>query len=325
MDPAVPQPVSSTSPNLDQCARRACGFGSMDDLVTSSLLRTELNSFYQGDHQSAAAVSLLRLLSALDVLLALPSESSGVHAGNMQLLWELLSVEQALTIIHAPSLDVDLMQSFGPDKRLGDMLDGISALRSATGEAQVESLALLESRELGPLQWWLAADVLSSVCVILRKDIYDGVLRLFAKRREQTPLPSFQINSTRVVSRGPSSFDAGSTAEAEARIASTGLSVGLNSSPTMPLVVSDAAVRADRTLRSPWLAPRDFQPEITWRIDDLKQLAEDLFRWPSGQPVPDVLIWEHPEMHGCPVDANGHAAQFQASFVHGLAIGQPFS
>ncbi|VDB84675.1 unnamed protein product [Peniophora sp. CBMAI 1063] len=324
MDSAVSNPVSSATFVMDQRAFRACGSGFMGDLVTPSLLQAELEDFYRGDPQSSAAVSLLRLLSALDSLLALPVGSSGSQASQMQLLWEFVSIEQALSIIHTPSSDVGAIHRFTHDKDPDEMLGYMRTLRSAMGQPKLEPLAVLENGSLGPLQWWLAAgeffrilfskydlaeslaDNILSDRAMRRRDIYDSALRLFGPNI----LPSLQASPTGVVSQSASNFDfvAGSLAETGAY---AGLGVRRNSSPDMQASVGSTAAAASRRLVSPWLAPREFQGEITWRIEDLNQLVEDLLHWPSGQSIPDALIWEHPAMHGCLVDATGHTAQFQ--------------
>ncbi|VDB90231.1 unnamed protein product [Peniophora sp. CBMAI 1063] len=317
------------TPVMGQCAFRACGSGFMGDLVTPSLLQSELEDFYRGDPQSSAAVSLLRLLSGLDTLLALPVGSSGAQPSQIHLLWDFVSVEQALSKVHTPSSDVHAIHTFTPDKEPEEMLGYMRTLRAAMGQPKLEPLAALEHSNLGPLQWWLAAgecflflflitsitespvDNISSDRAMRRQDIYDSVLRLFG----QNILPSLQVNPTHVVSQSPSNPDFVGEPTAETG-AYTGLSVGRNSSPDVQPSVGSVAIAARGRLASPWLAPREFQGEISWRIEDLNQLVEDLLNWSSGQSIPDALIWEHPAMHGCLVDAAGCAAQFQVGYVY---------
>ncbi|VDB89326.1 unnamed protein product [Peniophora sp. CBMAI 1063] len=324
---------------MDECARRACGPGTMGDQVTPLLLQTELEGFYRGDPPPMAGVSLLRLLSALDALLALSVVSSGVRSSQLQLLWKFVSVEQALSTNHSPSSDADIIHMFTPDKDPNEMLEYMRTFRSATRQFKVPPLAALEHSRLGPLQWWFAAGKLltilspiSNVTQLLadsipsdgamhRQDIYDGVLQLFAERRSRTIVPSVQPDPTRVI-QNTWNFDivADSTAETDAYVE---LSVERNSSPGMAPSAGSAAVTARRRFVSPWLPPYEFQGEITWRIEDLNRLVEDLLNWPLGQSVPHALIWEHPAMHGCLVDAAGCAVQFQVGYGYDYIIGHP--
>ncbi|VDB98965.1 unnamed protein product [Peniophora sp. CBMAI 1063] len=321
MASGIPHSVSSTTSimDMDQFARKACGPGDMHDLVTPPLLQTELEGFYQGDPQSSAAASLLRFLSALDTLLALPVESLGVSTSQIRILWKLFFVEQALFIAQTPSPDVDLIQKFTPDKHPSEMLDDASMLRVATGQSKLGPLAALEHRKLGPLQWWLAAGIITNGRAMQRQDIYNSVLQLFAEQQDRTLLPSSQTEPTQAAGQHTSNFDffadSPTPTGTEANTFGAG-SVGQNSAPATPPMVGNAAVTAHRGIASPWLAPREFRGEISWRIGDMNQLVDDLLHWPSGQSVPDALIWEHPAMHGCLVDVNGRAPQFQAGYVH---------
>ncbi|VDB91402.1 unnamed protein product [Peniophora sp. CBMAI 1063] len=53
---------------------------------------------------------------------------------------------------------------------------------------------------------------------------------------------------------------------------------------------------------SPWLPPPGFTADVKWQCEDYNALYERLVNWSADEPIPDALLWEHPSMHGCPVD-----------------------
>ncbi|KZV61148.1 hypothetical protein PENSPDRAFT_671197 [Peniophora sp. CONT] len=86
--------------------------------------------------------------------------------------------------------------------------------------------------------------------------------------------------------------------------------------PPPPPPAEGAAAVARKAQPSPWLAPTGFSADLKWNIGDgnYNHLATELCHYPSGKPVPDALIWEHPAMHGLPVNGEtGEPLQFTQS------------
>ncbi|VDB91398.1 unnamed protein product [Peniophora sp. CBMAI 1063] len=304
--PALPI-VLSVSRVAEKHARAACGTGSLDDALSAALVKTELEDFYRANAELSGPVAFSRLRAAVNALFTALTNARGATLSQFPLLWELLVVEQVFFTTYSHSPDLRLMQDFLDAKGHSEPSVEMESHADGFGNSGHGPSAALDLHTLGPLQWWLALDNPLTCRVLRRQDIYDSVADTLVEREVQALSPSPDPQPAPPL---PSAIPLRATIASEISVASGSALYTGDNELGAGSIDDDLVIRRPKALPSPWLPPVGLVGEITWRIEDLNQLRQDLLNWRQNERIPDALIWEHPAMHGCAVDAAGQAVQY---------------
>ncbi|KZV68680.1 hypothetical protein PENSPDRAFT_666249 [Peniophora sp. CONT] len=213
-----------------------------------------------------------------------------------------------------------------------------------------QSVHKLKELELGPLHWWLAIGALEGSAPVLRQYIHDAAyarhLPESASSRRTSPAtasgstrPARQAaNATNATLRdvpildddtgstyapseaGPPQQEGGPPQQEDGPPQQWTFGRGTAAeftaeapTPAMPPPPPPAAGTTRRAQPSPWLPPTGFSADIKWDVANYNAHEQMLLKYPAGETIPDSLIWQHPNMHGCKVDESGQPVQFRVS------------
>ncbi|VDB91411.1 unnamed protein product [Peniophora sp. CBMAI 1063] len=337
--------------SAERRARAACGPGSMSDIVVPAFLTAEVQRFFDDDPESSGIISLSRVHSALEVLPTALVGPSRMPKTRLRTVWGLLQQEMKFAVGYNKASEVKPLRkmfnsinkgAYNTEQGQWDM--GFVRESLAKGWPQEQALPVkLGASVLGPLQWWYTSWVLSGDSPPTRQDIYDCALRSFQKalqrhvQAEQSPRPdetgAGASGSNRPVRRAASAAIAASRAvkvkddtsdptynpaedepKTDAKKSNAQPAVADTTPTTTVPAPSNATSRKARPLPSPWLPPSGFSAELKWQVANYNQHHAQTVQWPEGQHIPDAQLWEHPSMHGCPVDKDtGQAVQFEVA------------
>ena len=83
-------------------------------------------------------------------------------------------------------------------------------------------------------------------------------------------------------------------------------------SPTTSSLLSPSSfLRARHFVYSPWLPPTDLTGDVEGGVENYNDLMKRFLEWHEGERIPESLVWEHPNMHGLKVWADGKPLQFE--------------